>query len=346
MLDRHERPLVSVVSPVYNTAPYLSQCIESVLAQTWKNWEYTILDNCSSDGSHEIAERFARKDHRIRVVAADRFRNQAANFNYALTLIAPDSSYTKMVLSDDWLSSDCLEEMVQVGEEHPAVGVIGGFMIWATQVVCQGLPYPSRQVSGRDICRHGLLGGSPIFGTPTSLMFRSKVVRDSHPFFDEDSLSIDTDVCYRILRTWDFGFIHKILSFSRTDNESITSGIIGYDPYHLHALLLLKQYGPEFLSPSELEWCWKRTTHEYFQFLGESVLRGREPAFWAYHARGLALLGYRLDGWRRGRWAMTAFLDLAGNPKRTIERLIGRHQRRRGGPSGPTRLDGEPASTD
>ena len=66
-------PLVSVVTPVYNGAAFVSECIESVLAQTYENWEYVIVDNCSTDGTAEIAAGYASSDPRIRLVANDRF---------------------------------------------------------------------------------------------------------------------------------------------------------------------------------------------------------------------------------------------------------------------------------
>ncbi|HWH03492.1 MAG TPA: glycosyltransferase family 2 protein, partial [Gemmatimonadales bacterium] len=65
-------PLVSVVTPVYNTGKYLAECIESVLAQTFTDFEYVILDNASTDDSPEIIARYARRDPRIRVVRNER----------------------------------------------------------------------------------------------------------------------------------------------------------------------------------------------------------------------------------------------------------------------------------
>src|SRR5207253_3419947 len=58
------RPLVSVVTPFYNTAKYLAQCIEGVLTQSYPEFEYILLDNCSTDGSREIAQIYARQDPR------------------------------------------------------------------------------------------------------------------------------------------------------------------------------------------------------------------------------------------------------------------------------------------
>src|SRR4030095_4995561 len=60
-------PLVSVVTPVYNGERYLAECIESVLAQTYQNWEYIIVNNCSTDRTREIGESYGRKDERIRI---------------------------------------------------------------------------------------------------------------------------------------------------------------------------------------------------------------------------------------------------------------------------------------
>ena len=59
-------PLVSVLTPVYNCEKYLRTCIESVLAQTYTNWEYVIVNNCSTDGTLAIAQEYAAADSRIR----------------------------------------------------------------------------------------------------------------------------------------------------------------------------------------------------------------------------------------------------------------------------------------
>jgi glycosyltransferase involved in cell wall biosynthesis len=56
MIAPGAQPLVSVVTPVYNGAEYLRQCIESVLAQSYENWDYLIVNNCSKDRTLEIAQ--------------------------------------------------------------------------------------------------------------------------------------------------------------------------------------------------------------------------------------------------------------------------------------------------
>jgi hypothetical protein len=72
-------PLVSVITPVYNGAEYLAECVESVLRQSYQNWEYIVLDNASTDDSHAIAVRYAEKDERIRVYRSSTLVSAAAN---------------------------------------------------------------------------------------------------------------------------------------------------------------------------------------------------------------------------------------------------------------------------
>ncbi len=94
-------PLVSVVTPAYNEEEHLAECIESVLAQTYTNWEYVIVNNCSTDGTMAVAEKYAAVDPRIRVLGNDKLIPAVANFNFTLRQISAESKYCKMVLADD-----------------------------------------------------------------------------------------------------------------------------------------------------------------------------------------------------------------------------------------------------
>src|SRR5262249_39794339 len=120
-------PLVSVITPVYNGAEHLAACIESVLAQTYVHWDYTIVNNCSADGSFAIAKKYAARDSRIRLVNNDRYLRIIENHNHAIRQISPDAKYCKFVFADDWLFPKCLEEMVRVAEAQASVGLVGGF---------------------------------------------------------------------------------------------------------------------------------------------------------------------------------------------------------------------------
>src|SRR5579872_5775244 len=120
-------PLISVVTPVYNGEKLLSGCIQSVLAQTYQNWDYTIVNNCSTDKTLEIARSYAAKDRRIRVHDNEEFLPMLANHNLAVRQISPDSKYCKMVLADDWIYPRCLEKMVEVAEAHRSVGLVSAY---------------------------------------------------------------------------------------------------------------------------------------------------------------------------------------------------------------------------
>lgn len=67
-VDGQERPLVSVIMPAYNAEKYIAEAIQSVISQTYTNWELFVLDDCSTDGTAEIAEGFANADSRIHLL--------------------------------------------------------------------------------------------------------------------------------------------------------------------------------------------------------------------------------------------------------------------------------------
>src|SRR5918996_5973266 len=124
------QPLVSVVTPVYNGAAYLAECIESVLRQTHMRFEYGISDNRSTDGSLGLARRYEAQDPRVRVVAhEDHLAHHLASWNRAMRLVSPEAKHVKVVHADDWLYDDCLERMVDLADRHPTVGLVSSYRV-------------------------------------------------------------------------------------------------------------------------------------------------------------------------------------------------------------------------
>jgi glycosyltransferase involved in cell wall biosynthesis len=107
-------PVVSLVTPFYNTEDYLAEYIESILRQTYDNWEYVLVNNRSTDKSAEIAEYYVRLyPEKLRLEHNTAFLSQVQNYNNALRLISPKSKYCKLVQADDWVFPQCLAEMVE-----------------------------------------------------------------------------------------------------------------------------------------------------------------------------------------------------------------------------------------
>ena len=61
-------PLISVIVPAYNAAAFLDQCLQSIVAQTYRNLEIIVVDDGSTDGTHAICDRWAERDERIRII--------------------------------------------------------------------------------------------------------------------------------------------------------------------------------------------------------------------------------------------------------------------------------------
>ena len=246
-----EYPRVSFVTPFFNTEKYLEECIESVLRQSYQNWDYVLVNNRSTDGSVKIAEKYANQfPERIRVEHNSEFLSQVQNYNHALRFISSGSRYCKVVQADDWLFPDCVKSMVAVAEAHPTVGIVAAYELEGDEVRLDGLPYPSTAVSGREICRLYFLEGKYLFGTPTSLLLRSDLVRSRDPFYEERLAPFeDGHACFDLLKAWDFGFVHQVLTFSRRDNESILSRVRPFNLEFLIRLSMLVVHGRDFLEP-------------------------------------------------------------------------------------------------
>jgi glycosyltransferase involved in cell wall biosynthesis len=106
---------VTVVSPVYNVAPYLKQCIESLINQSYKNWEAIFVDDGSQDGSAALIESYAEADGRIRLI---RQCNSGAGQARNNGLAHATGAYIYFLDPDDWMDEGLLEDNVALMREH------------------------------------------------------------------------------------------------------------------------------------------------------------------------------------------------------------------------------------
>lgn len=322
------RPLVSIVTPVYNEAEYLAECIESVLTQTYQEWDLTIIDNCSTDGSLEVARRYAAKDSRIRIHQNQQLLPAIANHNAALRQISPQSKYCKVVFGDDWIFPNCLEQMVAVAEDYPSIGIVGAYALEGERVAWTGLPYPSSFVPGREICRRHLLDGLYVFGPANAVLYRADLVRSRDPFYNETNIHADTEVCFALLNASDFGFVHQVLTFSRVRPRSLSTASKDLQTSYGCILRILAAHAPDYLSPEECENRTSEHLSEYYAFLGKSALLGRDKEFWNYHRKELTKAGVGFSRSRLAKGILTTLCIAALRPTESLERLLlGRQDR-------------------
>jgi len=319
------KSLVSIVTPVYNGEAYLAECIDSVLAQTHSNWQYTIVSNCSTDGTVDIAQRYGRKDPRITVYEAKDFLPIIANHNRAFRLISPDSQYCKVVSADDWLYPECIAKMVQLAEANPSIGIVGSYQLsgggdkWYIRFT--GLPCNTMVISGRSICRSQLLTDLSVFGAPTSNMYRSDLVRSTDSFFPNPAAEADVSACFGALKGADFGFVHQVLSYERLHNVRTTTTSERLEAYISAKISDLVTYGPFYLTLSERERRLEELMDEYYKVLAVGAVNFRGKSFWAYHRKRLGELGFSLDRIRLGKAIGAKVGDLVLNPKQSLERV-------------------------
>ena len=296
--DPTDSPLVTIVTPAYNEEKLLSECIESVLAQSYTNWDYLIVNNCSEDGTLAIAEKYAASDGRIRVVSNSSLLPAVANFNSALRQIRPDSKYAKILFADDWMFPECLERMVSLAEANPSVGIVGAYGHQGQVVLWTGVPFPDKVLRGREICRRRLLGGPYVFGTATALLLRADLVRDRDPFYNEaNAHAADSEACFDLLKTCDFGFVHQILTFSRVRTGSLLEASRELNASAGDTLRELVVYGPYYLTPKEYIERLGGTISKYYDFLAENLLRRRSGKFWDFHKEMLCRSGVAFSRW-------------------------------------------------
>ena len=117
-------PLVSIIVPVYNSEKTLGICIDSILKQSYKEFELILLNDGSTDSSGQICDMYANKDIRIRVMHK---KNTGASDTRNQGIAVARGKYLQFVDSDDWITPDATELFVRKAEKYQCDMVIADF---------------------------------------------------------------------------------------------------------------------------------------------------------------------------------------------------------------------------
>lgn len=117
-------PELSVVVIIYKVEKYLCQCVDSILAQTYRDFELILVDDGSPDGCPYICDEYARKDNRVKVIHQKNQGSVAARYN---GLLAATGEYVSLIDGDDWLDCDMYEKMMWLVKKNNADMAVVGY---------------------------------------------------------------------------------------------------------------------------------------------------------------------------------------------------------------------------
>ena len=116
---------ISVIVPVYRAEKYLAQCIDSILGQTYRDFELILVDDGSPDACGKICDEYAQKDSRVSVIHKD---NGGVVSARKAGVIAATGKYCASIDSDDWIDGDMLEHLLLKAHKYDAEMVLCGYM--------------------------------------------------------------------------------------------------------------------------------------------------------------------------------------------------------------------------
>jgi glycosyltransferase involved in cell wall biosynthesis len=212
-----DHPAISVVLPAYNSGKYLSEAIESILNQTFTDFELIIVDDCSTDGTWDVIKHYSENDKRIVPLRNQINSREAKTLNRGI--LAARGKYIVRMDHDDWSYPYRLQKQYDFMERHPEVGICGGTMeVCDKDLKIKNLrSYPLSDEAIRKV----IFRYSP-FCHPAIIMRREVLNKSGlydHAFYPPD----DYDLYFRIGRYSQFANLPETLLKYRVLDKSITN---------------------------------------------------------------------------------------------------------------------------
>jgi hypothetical protein len=148
-------------------------------------------------------------------------------------------------------------------------------------------------------------------------MIRAHLIRAKPDgFYNEDNLHADFEICYELLESHDFGFVHQVLTFTRTHAGSMGNTFSRfYNPQLVEYLGMMQKYGPKYLDEPTFSRLHDEMMRTYRRTIARRLISGRGRRYWKFHREKLKQLGYSIGGKDIARGAIEEFLRLLAHPR-------------------------------
>lgn len=206
------RPTVSIVLPCYNGADFLAQSIDSVVAQTYGNWELIIVNDCSTDNSLEIMQEYANRDSRIRIIDNEHNLKLPGALNRGFH--EANGKYLTWTSHDNRMAPNMLEEFVNYLDANPDKGLVtacyAAFSLKTGEQLYE-VHHPDPQLH------------LPLYNCVCyAFMYRREVLETVGDYDTTLFLVEDYDYWVRIWRRYPVGKIYKVLYYTGVGEETLT----------------------------------------------------------------------------------------------------------------------------
>lgn len=234
---------ISIIIPVYNVVQYLDLCLQSVMDQSYTNWECILVDDGSIDGSGAKCEEWCKRDSRFKVIHQS---NQGVSTARNEGLEVSQGEWLCFVDSDDWLGIDYLKHLIDAISDDVDYVISGNESILNGEVVGRAVP-PSATVftldaTGADSMADLLEPHLP-YG-PTNKLFRNSMVRDN-------GLKYTTNTSYGEDLLFNFSYLEHV-------RKVATVPIVDYFYRQVQNTSLSHKSRPNRFNNDYMQWCVRR----------------------------------------------------------------------------------------
>lgn len=222
---------ICVILPVYNGIKYLDQAVQSVLQQDYQNFEFIILDDCSTDGSWDYLKNF--NDSRITLIRNDKNKGLFYNLNFMIS--KSNAPIIKLWSQDDVMYPDCIKEVIAFHNKHAEIGFSYSerhYINEDSKLLELGEIDNTPEIISTSLhAKISFITGS-IAGNIANVTISKRMLDKAGPFNEAMKISADFEMWVRLAQHHSIGFLKKPLVQLRNHSGQL-SGQEKYYIYHL-----------------------------------------------------------------------------------------------------------------